>query len=196
MAAPAELNRKCTRAEAVDCALDHVVDRRALGDVDVQRQRLAALAVDLLGGLRAPSSLMSAQTTLAPSRAKISAVARPMPLAGAGDDDGFAGEIVRRLRHRPCPPCISCRRQRIMDSRRRRPAMTISANAEELPMPTPIEYADASPAVRAVYDDIKKTRNVAGREQFLEISGARSGDARSAPGRASRRSWRRARSTR
>lgn len=25
---------------------------------------------------------------------------------------------------------------------------------------TPIEYADASPAVRAVYDDIKRTRNV------------------------------------
>ena|SRR5690242_3709327 len=27
-------------------------------------------------------------------------------------------------------------------------------------MPQPIEYADASPEVRAVYDDIKKTRNV------------------------------------
>ena len=27
-------------------------------------------------------------------------------------------------------------------------------------MPKPIEYADASPAVRAVYDDIKRTRNV------------------------------------
>ena len=27
-------------------------------------------------------------------------------------------------------------------------------------MPQPIEYADASPQVRAVYDDIKKTRNV------------------------------------
>jgi AhpD family alkylhydroperoxidase len=27
-------------------------------------------------------------------------------------------------------------------------------------MPTPIDYADASPAVRAVYDDIKTTRNV------------------------------------
>ncbi len=27
-------------------------------------------------------------------------------------------------------------------------------------MPTPIEYADASPQVRAVYDDIKKSRNV------------------------------------
>src|SRR6478609_6150375 len=26
--------------------------------------------------------------------------------------------------------------------------------------PPPIEYADASPQVRAVYDDIKKTRNV------------------------------------
>jgi AhpD family alkylhydroperoxidase len=29
-----------------------------------------------------------------------------------------------------------------------------------MPTPPPIEYADASPAVRAVYDDIKKTRNV------------------------------------
>jgi AhpD family alkylhydroperoxidase len=27
-------------------------------------------------------------------------------------------------------------------------------------MPQPIEYADASPEVRAVYDDIKRTRNV------------------------------------
>jgi len=27
-------------------------------------------------------------------------------------------------------------------------------------MPKPIEYADASPAVRAVYDDIKRSRNV------------------------------------
>jgi len=27
-------------------------------------------------------------------------------------------------------------------------------------MPTPIDYADASPQVRAVYDDIKKTRDV------------------------------------
>ena len=27
-------------------------------------------------------------------------------------------------------------------------------------MPQPIEYADASPQVRAVYDDIKKSRNV------------------------------------
>ncbi len=27
-------------------------------------------------------------------------------------------------------------------------------------MPAPIEYADASPAVRAVYDDIKTSRNV------------------------------------
>jgi hypothetical protein len=27
-------------------------------------------------------------------------------------------------------------------------------------MPTPIDYADASPEVRAVYDDIKTSRNV------------------------------------
>ena len=29
-----------------------------------------------------------------------------------------------------------------------------------MPTPPPIEYADASPEVRAVYDDIKKTRGV------------------------------------
>ena len=29
-----------------------------------------------------------------------------------------------------------------------------------MPTPPPIEYADASPQVRAVFDDIKKTRNV------------------------------------
>ena len=29
-----------------------------------------------------------------------------------------------------------------------------------MPTPSPIEYADASPQVRSVYDDIKKTRNV------------------------------------
>jgi AhpD family alkylhydroperoxidase len=29
-----------------------------------------------------------------------------------------------------------------------------------MPTPPPVEYADASPAVRAVYDDIKTSRNV------------------------------------
>ena len=29
-----------------------------------------------------------------------------------------------------------------------------------MPIPPPIEYADASPAIRAVFDDIKATRNV------------------------------------
>src|ERR1041385_8927199 len=29
-----------------------------------------------------------------------------------------------------------------------------------MPTPSPVEYADASPQVRAVFDDIKKTRNV------------------------------------
>jgi len=33
-------------------------------------------------------------------------------------------------------------------------------------MPSPIEYAEASAAVRAVYDDIKKTRNVADVNNF------------------------------
>src|SRR3569832_1417809 len=34
------------------------------------------------------------------------------------------------------------------------------SGAKESPMPKPIEYADASPAVRAVYDDIKRSRGV------------------------------------
>jgi AhpD family alkylhydroperoxidase len=37
----------------------------------------------------------------------------------------------------------------------------IRANQENhMPIPPPIEYADASPAIRAVFDDIKATRNV------------------------------------
>src|SRR6478609_9130692 len=39
------------------------------------------------------------------------------------------------------------------------PAMTDKRMGEGA-MPKPIDYADASPAVRAVYDDIKRTRNV------------------------------------
>src|SRR6187551_3929913 len=39
------------------------------------------------------------------------------------------------------------------------PAMT-EVGACPMPTPAPIEYADASPQVRAVFDDIKRTRNV------------------------------------
>ena len=35
-----------------------------------------------------------------------------------------------------------------------------------MPTPAPVEYADASPQVRAVYDDIKKTRNVSDVNNF------------------------------
>ena len=35
-----------------------------------------------------------------------------------------------------------------------------------MPTPPPVEYADASPEVRAVYDDIKKSRNVADVNNF------------------------------
>ena len=35
-----------------------------------------------------------------------------------------------------------------------------------MPTPPPIEYADASPQVRAVYDDIKQSRNVADVNNF------------------------------
>jgi AhpD family alkylhydroperoxidase len=35
-----------------------------------------------------------------------------------------------------------------------------------MPTPPPIEYADASPAVRSIYDDIKKSRNVSDVNNF------------------------------
>jgi AhpD family alkylhydroperoxidase len=41
-----------------------------------------------------------------------------------------------------------------------RPGMTTERPRSFIMSVQPIEYADASPAVRAVYDDIKKTRNV------------------------------------
>ena len=44
-------------------------------------------------------------------------------------------------------------------------------------MVQPIQHADASPEVRAVFDDIMATRGLTGRQQFLEVPGARPGDA-------------------
>ena len=38
--------------------------------------------------------------------------------------------------------------------------MTAKPGVCLMPTPPPVEYADASPQVRAVFDDIKKTRNV------------------------------------
>jgi len=61
--------------------MHHVVDLPARCDVGRQRERFAAMSDDLPGVLFAPSPLMSAHTTFAPSRAKILAAARPMPLA-------------------------------------------------------------------------------------------------------------------
>ena len=46
-----------------------------------------------------------------------------------------------------------------------RPGMTAKPGVL-MPTPPPIEYADASPQVRAVFDDIKKTRNVADVNNF------------------------------
>ena len=49
--------------------------------------------------------------------------------------------------------------------------------------PSPIEYVDAPPQVRAVYDDIKKTRNVADVNNFWKYL-ARTRQRSSAHGRA------------
>jgi hypothetical protein len=54
-----------------------------------------------------------------------------------------------------------------------------------------IEYRDATPEVRAVFDDIKRTREIKDVNNFWKYL-ARD----PAPGRASRRSWRPARSMR
>ena len=80
-AAPAELNWNCTVPNAsIACRTMSSTCAREVTSVR-ERQRLAARALTCSAVSRAPSSLRSAHTTLAPSRAKISAVAWPMPLA-------------------------------------------------------------------------------------------------------------------
>lgn len=59
----------------------------------------------------------------------------------------------------------------------------------------PIEYADASPAVRAVYDDIKTSRNVADVNNFWKYL-AHDPVTLRRTWRAFAKSWRRARSIR
>ena len=61
--------------------------------------------------------------------------------------------------------------------------------------PPPIDYADASPEVRAVYDDIKRSRNVPDVNNFWKYL-ARDPGTLKRTWRASSRSWRRARSIR
>ena len=64
------IEQKMYGAEAINGELDHVLDRPALGDVDGERQRLAADRVDLFR--RFLDAVLIA---------KMSAVAWPMPLA-------------------------------------------------------------------------------------------------------------------
>ncbi len=58
-----------------------------------------------------------------------------------------------------------------------------------------IEYADASPEVLEIYDDIMATRKTDSDQQFLEGACHESGDASHGPGKASKKSWLQARST-
>ena len=58
---------------------DQGLDRGGVGHVGGDEERLAAGGLDLVAVSRPPATAMSATTTRAPSRAKASAVARPMP---------------------------------------------------------------------------------------------------------------------
>ena len=150
------------RAECGDGAPRHVVDLGARGDVGLERERLAAGGIDRRRRI--------ARTLLVEIGAHdIGALARENQrggaadaACGAGDDDCLSGEIIAAssacaLPLRRCHfyrPIVPARRG--CDNRR-------CANdiAKERTMPrTPIEYRDASAGVRAVFDDIKRTRQV------------------------------------
>src|ERR1700733_4401373 len=80
-AAPAELKRKWTRLNAAsERSADGFTPNRLVTSTFSDSPWLP-MALTSAAASRAPFSLMSAHTTLAPSRAKISAVARPIPLA-------------------------------------------------------------------------------------------------------------------
>src|SRR5262249_17411389 len=87
-------------------ALDHAGDRAARGDIDRQRQGLAALAVDQFCR-RASARFVDVGTH------DVGALAGEDQRGGAadaapraGDDDGLTGEIVRRLRHGSLVPMV------------------------------------------------------------------------------------------
>jgi hypothetical protein len=80
-AAPAELNRNCTLPKAASerSTMPETAARAVTSTCKARAWLPLPLTISAVE--RAPASSMSAHTTLAPSRAKISAVARPMPLA-------------------------------------------------------------------------------------------------------------------
>ena len=84
MAAPAELNRNCTlpKPSIASCTMSSTAARLVTSMVSASAwpPKFPDLALTCSTVCVTPAPLMSAHTTLAPSRAKISAVARPMPL--------------------------------------------------------------------------------------------------------------------
>ena len=85
--------------ERIERALDHVVDLRAFGDVDLQRQRLAALGVDLRGGFLDAGLVQVGADHVGAFAGKDIGGGAADAACGAGDDHGLSGEIIRRLRH-------------------------------------------------------------------------------------------------
>src|SRR5271155_1917472 len=164
-AGPAERHRNCTLPKASivrltkssTCAREVTSTFKASAWLPLP---LTAAAVS-----RAPCSLRSAHTTLACSRAKISAVARPMPLAAPvmmmvlpAKYSGVLGMVS--------PVCW----RRIVPARRpghnRRSSMPMRSEETLMSSVKPIDYRDAPVNVRAVFDDIKRTRQVADVNNF------------------------------
>jgi hypothetical protein len=71
----------------------------ARGDVDLERKRLAAFAVDLIGGLARTGLIDVGAHDVGALAGKNKRRGAANAAPGASDDDGFSGEVVRRLRH-------------------------------------------------------------------------------------------------
>ena len=89
------VEKKLHAAETVNGKLDHVFDGCALGDVDGQCQRLTADVVDLLGRLFDTGLVDVGADDIGLLTCENQCGGAADAAGRAGDDDGFAREIIR-----------------------------------------------------------------------------------------------------
>src|SRR5215469_10824879 len=151
------IEKKMHRAERGDRAVRHVADFLARGDVGMKRERLAAGVIDGRRGVARALLVDIGADDVRPFASEDQRGSAADAARRAGNEDRLSGEIIRRFWHGLLLPLAraDCAR-----SPRLRQSAGNSAAGETTMPRTPIEYRDASAQVRAVFDDIKRTRQV------------------------------------
>src|SRR5271167_865294 len=173
------VEEKVHRAERGHRARHHVVDFRARGDIGLERERLAAGAIDGGRGVARALLVDVGADNVRPFAGEDQRGGAADAARRAGDEDRLSGEIIRRPWHLPLLVSLLVS---FLDAflgafaflrraflRRLCPLAALATIgvqpmcriAGETTMPrAPIEYRNASAEVRAVFDDIKRTRQV------------------------------------